>query len=96
MSTTITVRDEIAYLDKIIQILPLLSIGRPIPHRPRVRLSSKIRSYAGRSCMPLVKYGSKTEGRQHFHANSQIFSENDLLFRAICTNVTFILLSIGL
>ena len=37
--------------------------------------SSKIISYAGRSCMPWIVYGNKTEDMQHFHAsNSQIFS----------------------
>ena len=41
---------------------------------PTLALSSKIISYAGRSCMPWVVHGNKTEDMQHFHAsNSQIF-----------------------
>ena len=81
MSVTLTVNDGIAYFVQIIPILPLLSMARcEQPGYRTLVLSSKIRSYAGRSCMLWVVYGSKTEDMQHFHAsNRRIFSEWQIL-----------------
>ena len=79
MSVTLTVSDGIVYFDKIMPILPLLSMARVRTTYSKYHtlvLSSKITSYVGRSCMPRVVNGNKTEDMQHFHANnSQIFPE---------------------
>ena len=75
---TLTVRDGIANLDKIIPILPLLSMARVrttwIPHVSTFFQNNILRW----SIMPWVVYGNKTEDMQHFHASSsQIFSEKN-------------------